>query len=114
MRSAKSFAAHLTGICAALERNDTIAVNQAVGRWLDGAAPIERPEDVPPLERGRLTIVHLHTAPDPEEHVSRVREWAQSTWRAWDRYHPLAHQWIEKAFKASEGRLIWHDRRKND
>jgi hypothetical protein len=114
MQSAKSFAAHLTGLCAALDRDDAIAVNRAVVRWLDGAAPVGRPEDVPPLQRGALTIVHLHTAADPEEHVTRVLEWAQSTWIAWDRYHPLAHEWIEKALKASESRLIWHDRRRND
>src|SRR5207237_4251218 len=74
MRSAKSFVAHLTGMCAALEREDTIAVNQAVVRWLSDAVPVERPEDVPPLERGQLTIVDLHGASDPEEYVLRVRE----------------------------------------
>ena len=114
MRSPKSFAAHLTGIGAALERDDTIAVNQAVVRWLAGATPVERPEDVPPLQRGQLTIVHLHGAADPEEHLSRVREWALSTWGAWVRYHALARQWIERALEADEDRLLWNDRWKSE
>ena len=83
-------------------------------RWLNGSAPIDRPEDVPALERGQLTIVHLHSSTDPEEHVNRVREWALSTWTAWDRYHALARQWIERALKANEDRLPRHDRRKSE
>src|SRR5215210_8669248 len=34
MRSGKSFAAHLTGIYAALESEDALAVNQRMRKWL--------------------------------------------------------------------------------
>src|SRR5215210_8391556 len=47
MRSGKSFAAHLTGMCAALERDDTLSVNQAVQRWLNGRRAIVKPGEPP-------------------------------------------------------------------
>jgi hypothetical protein len=34
MRSGKSFAAHLTGMCAALEHEDTLELNRTVQKWL--------------------------------------------------------------------------------
>jgi uncharacterized protein DUF5946 len=97
MRSGKSFVAHLTGICAAVEGDDARAVNQAVQRWLNGPRAIERPEDPPPGQRGVLTIDYLHAAADAEEHARRVREWARSSWVAWSAHHHLARQWIGDA-----------------
>jgi hypothetical protein len=97
MRSGKSFVAHLTGMCAALEGDDAMAINQAVQRWLNGPKAIQRPEGVPPRKRGDLTVVHLPGSANAEEHVKRVWEWARSTWAAWSEYHPLAKQWIERA-----------------
>jgi hypothetical protein len=98
MRSGKSFAAHLTGVCAALERTEAAAeINRAVQKWLDGPKTLERPPDPPPRRRGTITIVHVHSAADVEQHVRRVREWAQSTWEAWASYQALARKWIEMA-----------------
>src|SRR5689334_18233209 len=34
MRSGKSFAAHLTGVCSALEYEDSLSVNRTVQKWL--------------------------------------------------------------------------------
>lgn len=103
MRSGKSFVAHLTGICAALEYDETVAINQAVQRWLNGPKVVERPEEPPPRKRGDLTIVYIHGAADTEEHVQRIREWARSTWSAWGMYHDLARQWIDRATTESPG-----------
>ena len=97
MRSAKSYAAHLTGVCAALEGSGTADVNRAVQKWLNGPQAFERPDHPGPLERGGLTILHVHEAGEPEEHVRRVRAWARSTWEAWRGYHFLAKRWIEEA-----------------
>ena len=97
MRSAKSYAAHLTGVCAALERGGTAEVNRAVQTWLNGPQTLERPDHPAPRQRGALTIVHVHGAGEPQEHVRRVREWAQSAWEAWRSHHHLARQWIEEA-----------------
>jgi hypothetical protein len=97
MRSAKSYAAHLTGMYAALERGGTADVNRAVQAWLNGPQAFQRPDNPERRQRGVLTIVHVHEAREPEEHVRRVREWAQSAWEAWRAYHPVARQWIEEA-----------------
>jgi hypothetical protein len=101
MRSAKSYAAHLTGIHAALAGNDTAATNRAVQQWLSRPRNLTRPDHPPPLQRGTFTIEHVHEAEDPDEHVRRVREWAQSTWEAWRNYHGLATQWIMEATRKS-------------
>jgi hypothetical protein len=97
MRSAKSYAAHLTGMHAALERGDTAELNRAVQRWLSRPQTFERPGDPGPRQRGLLTIVHVHETKEPEEHVRRVREWARSVWEAWRDYHHVARRWTEVA-----------------
>lgn len=97
MRSAKSYAAHLTGAYAALELDATADINRAVQRWLGGANVFPRPDTPAPRQRGTLTIVHLHAATDPEQHVQRVREWAASAWDAWRNYHQVAREWVQQA-----------------
>lgn len=97
MRSAKSYAAHLTGICAALESLSAAETNRAVQLWLSGAALLVRPGEPPQRQRGSLTIQHVQEAQHPDEHVRRVREWAETTWEAWRDYHALARQWIRAA-----------------
>jgi hypothetical protein len=97
MRSAKSYAAHLTGIYAALERSDAADTNRAVQQWLNGAKAFSRPGNPPPRHRGALTVAHAHEAADSGEHARRVREWALSVWEAWHAYHHLARRWVEQA-----------------
>jgi hypothetical protein len=106
MRSAKSYAAHLTGMRAALENAATEDTNRAVQRWLNGSKVLQRPWQPEPRQRGTLTIVHLRGALDGDDHARRVREWAQSTWEAWRNYHHLAEEWIREA---SQSR--WSDRK---
>jgi hypothetical protein len=97
MRSGKSFAAHLRGMCAALERDDASVVNRAVRAWLDGPRVIDSPEAPAPRRRGPLTIAHVHGARDAGKHVERVGEWARATWVAWEGWHDLARRWIDLA-----------------
>lgn len=96
MRSGKSFAAHLTGMCAALEYEDPFALNQVVQRWLSTNPQINKPTRIPE-HRGNLTITYIHSASDTDEHVKRVREWAQAVWPAWSQHHDLARQLISEA-----------------
>jgi len=96
MRSAKSFAAHLTGVCSALDSDETSDINRKVQKWLSGRLDIERPEQ-DPAPRGNLTIAYIHSAADPDQHHQRVREWAESAWKAWSDYHALAREWIHQA-----------------
>jgi Family of unknown function (DUF5946) len=51
MRSGKSFAAHLTGICAVFEYEETLAINQEVQKWLSTNPKVEKPAQIPE-ERG--------------------------------------------------------------
>jgi len=94
MRSAKSFAAHLTGIYAAMEDDATAATNRAVQQWLSGTRVLARPDHPSPQQRGTLTVIHVYEAVDPDEHLRRVREWAKSTWDVWRGYNDLAKQWV--------------------
>ena len=89
MRSGKSFAAHLTGVCAALELEDALEVNRAVQKWLSANPRIDKPANIPE-RRGRLTVAHVHAAADADEHVGRVREWARDVWGAWAGHRELA------------------------
>ena len=97
MRSGKSFAAHLTGMCAALDGDLPHDINRSVQQWLNGPQRIPRPNEPPPGRRGELTIEYVLGAADPEEHLDRVTEWARSTWSAWSSCHDLARQWIDRA-----------------
>lgn len=96
MRSAKSLAAHLTGIYAALESDDALTSNQTVQKWLSTNPKIDKPARLP-KQRGNLTITYIHGAVDAGEHSKRVREWARDVWSAWSEHHALAKKLIGKA-----------------
>ncbi len=105
MRSGKSFAAHLTGIYAALEMEDALAINQTVQKWLSANPKIEKPARLPEY-RGKLTVAYIQNAVDAAEHGKRVREWAQDVWKAWSEHHALAKRLIDEATKESNKRRI--------
>ena len=97
MKSAKSFAAHLTGMCAAMETDQAAAINQSVQQWLNGPKQLARPLDAPPGQRGELTITYVHDTSEPDEYLRRLLEWARRTWAAWSSHHALAREWIALA-----------------
>lgn len=100
MRSGKSFAAHLTGVCAALEYTDPSKINRRVQQWLSGNPVIDKPDSLPE-HRGDLTIAYVLAATDAEEHDQRVWEWARTVWEAWSGYHTLARQLIGQALESN-------------
>jgi hypothetical protein len=56
--AAKSLAAHLTGVCAAIERKgEADGINNGVQRWLSRNPALERP--APPKSRGSFTVADL-------------------------------------------------------
>lgn len=99
-RSAKSYAAHLTRLCCGLEQNGDHKVYEAIQRWLNGAAPVEKPEV--PSYRGQLTVANLTRASDVAEYKEIVRAWAESTWEAYAAQHELARNWIKAALRSKE------------
>jgi hypothetical protein len=96
MRSGKSFAAHLTGMWAALEGEDASDLNRVAQKWLSANPRIDKPARLPERRSG-LTIVYVRDAADADEHLKRVREWAQAVWAAWSEHHGLARRLIGEA-----------------
>ena len=93
--SAKSLAAHLTGLCWALEYSGHPSGLEALQRWLDGRAPIQKP--ALPAFRGALTVADVGGAPDTEEFAATIKRWAHSTWDAYAVLQPVARAWVEEA-----------------
>ena len=97
-RSAKSFAAHLTGLCAWLDNEGSAqSVNASVQRWLSGPSPIEKPP-LPP-SYGSVTIRALVEADDPVRYGEVVRRWALVTWGAYASLHDTARVWIAASLR---------------
>jgi hypothetical protein len=97
--SAKSFAAHLTGLSGFMEHEEASRArgSDALQSWLNGDPRISRPTE--PRSRGVLTIAHVRAASDPLAHGRAVEEWARSTWAAYAPLHQQARQWIEQAYR---------------
>ncbi len=94
--SAKSLAAHLMGLCWALERGAPMAMGpERLRSWLDGSPQLRRPEI--PAFRGTLTLADVAAARDPDEHAQAVERWARSTWDAYAPLHATAREWIRRA-----------------
>jgi uncharacterized protein DUF5946 len=92
-RSATSFAAHLTGLCVAIEhRARETELNDAVQRWLGRRPELDRPD--PPASRGPLTIADVLAASSVNEHRSVVERWARGTWAAYAELHEVARAWV--------------------
>jgi len=95
-RSAKSFAAHLTGLCAWIDDEaGAQAVNAVVQRWLSGPSPIEKPSL--PAGYGAVTIRELVETDDPVRYGEVVRRWARTTWDAYASLHDTAREWTATA-----------------
>ena len=94
--SAKSFAAHLAGLCWVLEHNADPAMEpERLRQWLNGHCSLWKPE--PPIYRGPITIGDLTMKDDPNEWAQAVRQWAEATWAAYADFHLMARHWIEEA-----------------
>lgn len=93
--SAKSLAAHLTGLCWALEHSGHPSGLKALQRWLDGRPRIEKPEL--PSFRGVLTVADVRDIQDPAARAAAIGRWARSTWDAYSALQPVARRWVEEA-----------------
>ena len=100
VKSAKSLAAHLCGLCVALERANDHAQLDRLQRWLSTNPPLEKPDL--PVHRGELTIAHVSGIDDPVAYGVAVDEWARSAWQAYAAHHELARRWL--AMSAGTGR----------
>jgi hypothetical protein len=94
IHSGRSLAAHLTGVCIALEHGGDESLLRAVQQWLSGTR--ELPKPAVPASRGDVTIDDVIRAA-PEERHAVVRRWAASSWAAWSAHQELARGWIKDA-----------------
>jgi hypothetical protein len=92
VRSAKSLAAHLCGLCVAMERGNDQALLGGIHEWLSTNPPLDKPEL--PSSRGALTIGHVSGLGDPVLYGRAVGEWARSAWDAYRELQPLAREWL--------------------
>ncbi len=95
--SATSVAAHLTGLCAALEYPRHPSLLRALQRRLRGKPALRRP--VPPTVRGALTIADVRAATDPDAHDLMIERWARSVWEAYEPLHSVAREWIGRVLR---------------
>lgn len=96
--SAKSYAAHLAGLCHGVECNGDPHQYWAIPRWLDGRRDLTRP--TPPVSRGALTVADVdRTAAPPAGPyaAATVRAWATAVWDAYAAQQGLARHWLESA-----------------
>lgn len=91
-RSIQSVAVHLIRLQLQLERGlpydkanaAMLRVSSRSGDfvWLD-----------PPVPTGGVTVLDVLRAGGPEEHIGRVRRWAESVWEAWTPHHETVRRW---------------------
>jgi hypothetical protein len=94
-RSAISLAAHLTGMCVAMEhRGREEELNGAIQRWLSRRPELEKPPL--PSARGPLTIAAVRATSDLLDHRAAVDGWARGTWDAYSGLHPIAREWLAR------------------
>jgi hypothetical protein len=93
VKSAKSLAAHLCGVCIAFEHSNDSVLLSRLQKWLSTNPTIVRP--ALPTARGALTIAHVHGISDPVEYGRKVEAWARSAWEAYRDLQVVARKWIE-------------------
>jgi hypothetical protein len=90
--SAKSLAAHLCGLCVAMEMSGDQAVLSGVQRWLSSNPRIAKP--ALPASRGARTIADAYGLDDPASYGEALEEWGHSVWAAYSDLHAIAREWI--------------------
>jgi len=91
-------AAHLTGLCWALEHGGGEEGLRRLQRWLNGRVELVKPPL--PESRGGVTVADVAAAAGPDEYRSAVYHWARSTWAAYADLHETARAWIRQAIGA--------------
>ena len=92
-RSAISFAAHLTGLCAAFDHPAHPTLLRDLQQWLSSRPELDRP--IEPADRGELRIDALAAVgDDPVAYAAAAERWGRSTWAAYAGLHGLAREWV--------------------
>ena len=100
-RSAKSYAAHLVGLCCGVETAGGARLYRTIARWLDGSRELGRPAEPPPGARGAVTVARVANQTDDAAFSEGARAWAEVVWAAYDTQHALAREWLRAAAAAA-------------
>jgi hypothetical protein len=92
VKSSKSLAAHLCGLCVALEQNNDPNKLKRLQLWLGTNPKLPKPEL--PSFRGSLTIADVSGIADPARYGRAVEAWARSAWEAYGKLQPIAREWL--------------------
>lgn len=93
--SAKSYAAHLVGLCCGVERESDPAVYDVIHRWLNGKVDLVKPPVL--SNRGDIRVTDVLAVEEVEERVKAIHGWAQNVWEAYSSQHEIARQWTDAA-----------------
>ena len=96
--SLKSCAAHLCGLCAAVEYAADPRAERTI--WSDLRLPPDAVKPAIPAHRGAATIAHISFASTPETFRAAVDAWVTDVWAAWHEHHWLARRWLEYSIAA--------------
>jgi Family of unknown function (DUF5946) len=92
VKSARSLAAHLCGLCIFFEHSNDQSKMTRLQHWLSTNPNLPKPEL--PTHRGSLTIAHVSGITDPAAYGQAVNGWALSAWQAYSPLQPLAREWL--------------------
>ena len=96
-QSIQSVAVHLIRLCLLLERGlDMGRANEAILKATESKKKFVWL--TPPIARGEITVADVHRAKNAEEHLRLVRQWAESSWKAWRAHHGQIRLWLPAEF----------------
>jgi hypothetical protein len=100
--SAKSYAAHLMGLCCGIERDRDPAVYDVIHRWLNGKAPVTKPPVL--AQRGMRLVTNVIVTASVEGEIKEIKAWAADVWQAYESQHEQARRWLDLALSSGHGR----------
>jgi hypothetical protein len=91
VKSAKSLAAHLCGLCVALEHDSNATTLKGIQQWLSTNPTLHKPEL--PSFRGSVTIADVWGV-GLLDYGRAVEAWARSAWDAYRDLQSIAREWL--------------------
>jgi len=97
--SLKSFAAHLCGLCAAMEYAADARAERAI--WSDLRLPPGAVKPALPMRTYAVTVAGLAYAANGAAFRTAADAWFADVWTTWRDQHALARQWLEFSMTAA-------------
>ncbi len=95
--SAKSYAAHLIGLCWGMDHKDDPAPNASILRVMERGVILVKPPVL--SNRGSITLPDVmaayHASGSADELVKQVHAWAENVWEAYASQHEIARAWLK-------------------